>query len=112
MLAGTYLATFAIDRKRASAIGARTPATLSCAVDRSLPTIACMRTHRSAAETFVRIALCLFALGAGALAGRYSDIARHDRTRIAPGAHNLRASVRYTGSPSSAARASRLLRAP
>lgn len=53
------------------------------------------------AWTLVRIALCLAALSAGALAARYTDIARHDRTRFSPSEISalpaqgfLRASVR------------------
>src|SRR4051812_9093665 len=65
--------------------------------------------------------LCSLALALGVVTARYTDIARRDLTRAPPRARfepepgfdqSLRASVRYTGSPSSSARASRLLRAP
>ena len=77
---------------------------------------------------------CALALGLGVATARYTDIARRDLTVAVPpveahdlsprepaverlepgltGAQRLRASVRYTGKPSSSARASRLLRAP
>jgi len=73
-----------------------------------------MRSTDPVLQLCARIALCLAALAAGALAARFTNIARHDLTRMGESASysSLRASVRYTGSPSSAARASRLLRAP
>jgi len=51
------------------------------------------------ARLLLRLALCLFAMGAGAAAARYTDLARYDLTRgEAPGAlspaQRLRASVR------------------
>lgn len=73
-----------------------------------------MRSH-DLAPLLARLALCFLALAAGTALARYTDIARHDLTKLTPLSASyarLRASVRYTGSPSSVARASRLLRAP
>jgi hypothetical protein len=75
--------------------------------------------HLTIARTLaLRLSLCAMALALGAALGRYSNVAKHDLTRgftprvTAGAAQHLRASVRYTGRPSAAARTSRLLRAP
>lgn len=82
---------------------------------------ASMPSTPSALLLCVRLGLCFAAVGAGIALARYTDIARHDLTRRATERNErneqvaydrLRASVRYTGSPSATARASRLLRAP
>jgi hypothetical protein len=61
----------------------------------------------------LRLSLCATAFALGAALARYSNVARHDLTRSLDviAAQHLRASVRYTGRPSAAARTSRLLRA-
>ena len=72
--------------------------------------------HRSSQATglALRLTLCATAFALGAALARYSNVARHDLTRSIEvvATQPLRASVRYTGRPSSAARTSRLLRAP
>jgi hypothetical protein len=81
-----------------------------------------MRFARLSEGWLIRVVLCSLALALGIATARFTDIARRDLTREPSGAsvheveptpaQSLRASVRYTGKPSSSARASRLLRAP
>ncbi len=78
-----------------------------------------MNVHTHAQALALRLLICATGFALGASLGRFTDVSKHDLTRAlvprAPvyvRAQALRASVRYTGKPSSSARTSRLLRAP